>query len=483
MPRLNYFLILFAVLTYFATAGITLRDRLLIHTLHKIERAAVAEPTAEQLFAGAMHGLSDVCDEYTVYIPYGRQTDYQNELDNRYKGFGFRIRQFPSLHNGTDSKRKTTFISFPLLHSPAFQAGLQSGDQITAVNGISVETKPLDEIMAMLLKIKGKKAAEVTLSVIPYGTAKPKDFKIKPDVIHSRSVEGDYIENGKPVFCLETKPDIGYIRITSFSETTVQEFRNALDQIMQSGAEGIVLDLRDNPGGYLVGSVEIAQMFLQPQPELDIVVAAKYRSGYEEKHRLASKPPRCLLPVAVLINGSTASAAEILSAALQDYRRAAIFGTRSFGKGVVQQIYELPFHSGIFQMTGASYRSPLGRNIHRKPEMTESDEWGIIPDNIIELTETEQQIVRDYRTLRSNAVSGERESVLEFFLQQFLASADLPDFPPDTPADPPFCEGSPSSSPSPRKGVMSGTSPFYDRQLEEAVRFLTEKTPRRTKSP
>ena len=444
MPQSNLYIILFVAFAYILTAGVTLRDRLLISTLHRIERSAYAKPSAKDLFEGAMSGMASVLsDEYSRYIPPSRETVYRERLDNRYEGFGISVR----LH--TKEGENQFFVGYPQHGSPAYRAGLRSGDQILQIDGKSLADKTHSETFRLLRR---QTESETRLSVLPFGQTDPQDFIVQRERIHSDSVEGDYFDSDERIFHLETHPLIGYIRITSFSGTTVNEFGDALNSMMQSGVESFILDLRDNAGGDVWSSILIARMLMTPDPDSgSVVVTVRDRDGMERlRHRhfvLVEKAQRCTLPMVVLIDGESASASEILAAALQDHQRATVIGTRSFGKGIIQSIIELPFQSGILQLTDSEYRRPSGGSIHRKRNAADSDNWGVIPDIVVEIPETQQSAVIAYRTLRSNIISAERQAALEQFRQQIIGN-----------------EGEGWEFP--------GVAPYYDPQLDEAVRTL-----------
>ena len=451
MPRSHFYIILCAALVYALTAGVTLRDRLLVATLHRIERNAYFEPAAKDLFEGAMSGMANVLSEefgdgYSLYIPPSRETIYRDNLDNQYEGFGIAVR----LHTDeTEEKENQFFIDYPQYDSPAYRAGLRSGDRILQINDTPLADKTLNETLRLLRR---QTESEARLSVLPFGQTEPKDFLVQRERIHSDSVEGDYFDSDKRFFCLEAHPQIGYLRITSFSRTTAKEFGDALGEIMQSGAKSFILDIRDNPGGDVWNCIQIARMLMSPDTVAGNVVATvQDREGMRQfRHRhfvLVEGAQRCTLPMVVLINGESASASEILAAALQDHRRATLVGTRSFGKGIIQGIFELPFHSGILQLTDSGYLRPNGANIHRKKDAADSDDWGVIPDKIVAMSEAAQSSMTAYRSLRSNVISAERLAVLDQFRRQVTAKQD-------------------------GEFEFTGTAPYYDPQLDEAIKVL-----------
>jgi len=294
------------------------------------------------------------------------------------------------------------------------------------------------------------------LSVVPFGQTESQDVFVRREKFHYDSVVGNYFDSENHVFRLEVHPKIGYIGITSFGETTAKEFGNALDSMMQSGVESFILDLRDNPGGDVWNCVQIAQMLLSSDSEQKIIFTVRPRSGSERSRVFSEGSQRCALPMAVLINGDSASASEILAAALQDHKRATVMGTRSFGKGIIQSIVELPFQSGILQLTDAEYRRPSGGAIHRKMTAADSDDWGVIPDKVVELTEAEELAITQYRLLRSHVISAERLTVLDHFRQQIIEKQEEEE------------DGKPLE--------FTGVAPYYDCQLDEAVRMLLNRS-------
>ena len=447
MPRSHFYIILVAILVYALTAGVTLRDRVLISTLHRIEREAIAQPSAKELFEGAMAGMAYVlADEYSQYIPPIRQAIYLDRLDNRHEGFGILVRLYEA------EEENQFFIAYPQHGAPAYRAGIRSGDQLLQIDDIPLTDKTHSEVIRLLRR---QEISEMRLTILPFGQTDPKVFAVSRERIHSDSVEGDHFDSDGRVFHLEAHPQIGYVRMTTFSGATAEEFGNALDSMQQSGVEAFILDLRGNAGGDVWSCILVARMLMSPDPlSGNIVVTARDREGWERlRHRhfvLVEGSQRCTLPMVVLIDGESASASEILAAALQDHRRATIVGTRSFGKGVIQSIINLPFQSGLLQLTDSEYRRPNGAPIHRTRHAADSDDWGVVPDRIVEMPETERLAVLTYRMLRSNAISDQRSAVLDQFRQQIIEDMD-------------------------GEFEFPGTAPYYDPQLDKAIRILLER--------
>ncbi|MDE2506232.1 MAG: S41 family peptidase, partial [Planctomycetota bacterium] len=188
-------------------------------------------------------------------------------------------------------------------------------------------------------------------------------------------------------FMLDRDKKIGYIRISSFIQNTTQELKAALDELKQEGMKGLVLDLRDDPGGLLSAAVEVSDLFLEEGK----IVSTKGRNSPERIFSAHKDGTYTDFPMVVMVNESTASAAEIVSAALQDHKRAAIVGQRSFGKGSVQNILDLEDGKSVLKLTIATYWRPSGKNIHRFKNAKESDEWGVSPDKGLEVKLTPKE--------------------------------------------------------------------------------------------
>lgn len=489
MPRRNFLALLAALVLYVLCAGTTLRDRILIHTLHHIESNAMVAPSSKLLFEGALDGMVrqlrvSLQDDYSRYVPFVAKKDYENALDNRFEGIGI-IFSSDSL-----SDRYPTVI-YPILHSPAFQAGLRSGDRILEIGGRPTRGLANDEIAELF---RGKIDEEVVLEVLPYDEKKSKIIRMHRAPLRRDSVEGDRIdEEGNRVFRLQSDPTVGYVRITSFSEQTFLELEQALSHLKRDAVERLILDLRSNPGGYVDSSVHIADLFVSPTPDQDTIVTTRYQNGNVRVHR-ASSGIGFSGPMVVLIDEETASAAEILSACLQDYGRARIVGTRSFGKGTVQEIIDLPLNSGTIQLTDASYWRPNGQNIHRFRNDDQAAIWGVQPDpeGLVSVSEIQKEAQFQLRERRSNAICRDREKYLDDFIET-LAEGLLRDYEmrlkekqdrrhgeEDESEGDEHAHSSDrdiqtrGSEPVREDGTLAGKAPYYDPQLDRAIEILTE---------
>jgi carboxyl-terminal processing protease len=442
-----------------------MRDRILIDALHRIENDALVRPTAETLFEGAMTGMiqelnHSLGDPFSAYIPFSEQKGYEENLDNRFDGIGIVYRETPI--------EKESEIIYPILDSPAYKAGIRSGDKLLRVNGKETKGLTFSEVSELFQSDPKQK---IELAILPYGKMKPVEFSVSRASVFRNSVEGDSIDGeGKRIFCLSDNPEIAYLRVTSFSDRTAMEVHTALKQISESNVRALILDLRDNPGGYVNICIEIAGFFLQPTPKQDIIVSTKFPDGTAKAiYRLHRQSQICHLPMVVLIDGESASAAEILSAALQDYGRATIVGSRSFGKGTVQEIIHLPLNSGTLQLTDASYWRPSNKNIHRAQDAQESDSWGVVPDleGLVPMSGVQRYATFQIRERRSNFISENREQILEEFLRCLpdeireiqTSQKKIEKMPDETKSeDAPF--------------ILQGKPPYYDPQLDKAIEIL-----------
>jgi len=237
---------------------------------------------------------------------------------------------------------------------PAAKAGVETGDILTAVNGKSTKGLSLDQDSGLL---RGKEGTPVELTVTRKGSAAPLSFHVLRATIHEPSVVGTVIDG-----------DIGYVRVSVFGSTTGQEMADTLSRLDSQGVKGYVLDLRDNGGGYLDAAIDVSSKFIPDGPIVSIDSRTQPLTTFD-----ADATSIAMRPLAVLVNGFTASASEITSGAIQDSGAGVIVGTRTFGKGVVQTIYPMPDGSAV-KITTARYLTPKGRDINA---------IGITPDIVV----------------------------------------------------------------------------------------------------
>jgi carboxyl-terminal processing protease len=239
--------------------------------------------------------------------------------------------------------------------------------------------------------ITGEIGKDVTLTILHEGAKEPVDITITRAEIKVPSVLGDLRKTDNPKawdFMIDKESKIGYIRLSTFSETAAQEMQEAVEQLQHDGVRGLIIDLRNDPGGLLDQAVKISDLFLTEGRIVTIKGRNESEHAYDAKEAGTLLTPAEKFPIAVLINKFSASASEILSAALQDHKRAVIIGERSYGKGSVQHVIKLDEADrgkSALKLTTASYWRPSGKNIHRFPDAKETDEWGVKPNEGFEV--------------------------------------------------------------------------------------------------
>ncbi len=300
------------------------------------------------IYKGFIASLGDPYSTYYTAEEYQEMTEGSNGV---YFGIGASVSQ--------DAKTGVITIVKPFKDGPAYKAGMLPGDILYKVNGKEVTGEDLTQVVT---KLKGKAGTTVKVSVIRDNKEEPINFTITRRKIEVPTIEYKMLDN-----------KIGYITITEFDAITVDQFNTAVNTLEKKGMKGLVVDVRNNPGGLLDAVVKILDRLL---PKELLVYTEDKNNVREEEY--ATDNTKVTVPMAVLINGNSASASEIFAGALQDYKAATIIGTTSYGKGIVQKI--IPISDGTaVKLTISKYYTPKGRNIHGK---------GITPDITLDLTES-----------------------------------------------------------------------------------------------
>lgn len=288
----------------------------------------------------AIEGILDNLDPHSTYIPAEDFMEVEDQLHSNFEGIGIQFRV----------EKDTIMVIQVISGGPSEKAGLLAGDRIVKINDSIVAGTGISSNGAVKL-LKGKRGTEVTVSVLRRGLASLIDFKIVRDVIPTYSIDISYMVNDS----------IGYIKLSRFAANTYEEMVSAMNQLISQGMSHLILDLRDNTGGYLQAAIKISDEFLADKK---LIV---YTEGNSRPNNYAYATNRGIFEdydVVVLINESSASASEILAGAIQDNDRGIIVGRRSFGKGLVQE--QLNFNDGsAVRLTVARYHTPTGRNIQR----------------------------------------------------------------------------------------------------------------------
>lgn len=299
----------------------------------------------EDLTYNALRGMLAELDPHSDFLDPKDFKGMQEDTKSEFGGLGVVV--------GLKNDRLT--IVAPMEGTPGFRAGLLPGDVILEINGHSAEKMSLRDAVE---KLRGEPGTDVEIAVAREKETKPLKFTVQREVIKVPSVRGARILEARG------RPRVGYVRVTQFSEPTGKEFARALDDLEKQGMEALVLDLRFNPGGLLTAAVDVAGEFL---PSGSLVAYTEGRSAAAERRYLApGKAHKARsYPVAVLVNGSSASGAEIVAGALKDTGRALLVGETTFGKGSVQSVISLPDGSAV-RLTTAKYYTPGKQLIHEK---------------------------------------------------------------------------------------------------------------------
>jgi carboxyl-terminal processing protease len=304
--------------------------------LRQIEKNYVESQDPKELIYGAIRGMVRSLDAHSSFLTREEHQDLMMETRGSFSGVGIEI---------TIKDNILTVVS-PIEGTPAYKAGIKAGDKI-----IKIEEKSTQDMTMMdaVKSIRGKKGTKVKLTIMREGEEKPLEFSITRDVIPLKSVRH-----------YQLTPEIGYIRISNFRSNTTEDLESSLGKLEKDGTlKGLILDLRNNPGGLLNQAVEVSDLFL----DSGVIVSTKGRNSSQNAEATAHRndKPRAY-PIVVLVNGGSASAAEIVAGALQDNKKALILGTRTFGKGSVQTILPLSDGSGL-RLTTARYYTPSGKSI------------------------------------------------------------------------------------------------------------------------
>jgi len=304
----------------------------------------------DQLY-GAIKGMvASLDDPYSLFLTPQEQKNFFTTLNGKLEGIGAEVGQ----------DKNAIIVIAPLDGSPAQKAGLKPGDEIVAVGGKDVSQ--LETLEAVVAAIRGPKGTIIKLTVIPKGETATKDIDITRDTITVPSVVSSIRDDG-----------FGTIRISQFGETTGADARKAAQGLADKQVPGVVLDLRSNPGGFLGEAVSVSSIWIKSGP----IVFEQYRDGHKDTFNAAGNPILTGVPLAVLVDGGSASASEIVSGAIQDVGVGRLFGVKTFGKGSVQDVTELSDDSAL-RLTIAKWLTPKGRSINHE---------GITPDEVVETPE------------------------------------------------------------------------------------------------
>ncbi|OPY78997.1 MAG: Carboxy-terminal processing protease CtpA precursor [Syntrophorhabdus sp. PtaU1.Bin153] len=316
-----------------------------------VKKNYVEDVKDREIIYAAIKGILESLDAHSSFLPPDMYKDMQSETKGEFGGIGIEI----TIKDGFPT------VITPIEDTPAYKAGVKAGDHIIKIDGKPTKNMSLMDVVKM---IRGAKGKPVILTIVREGLAIPKDFTVVRDVIVVKSVKYKMLED-----------DYGYIRIVQFQEKTSRDLDNALKELVRMNKgraiKGVLLDLRNDPGGLLEQAVEVSDKFLSE----GLIV---YMEGRKKEERgmkfYARKNNDYLGPLVVLVNEGSASASEIVAGALQDYKRAVVVGSKTFGKGSVQTVFPLGDGSAV-RLTTAKYYTPKGRSIQAE---------GITPDILVD---------------------------------------------------------------------------------------------------
>lgn len=341
---------------------------------HFLRESLPSPPEPQELIYAAIDGMLATLDPHTHLLRPEAFRDLQRETRGEFSGLGLEI----TLREGN-----LTVVA-PIEGTPAERAGLRPKDEIIEIDGVSTQGMNLPESVR---RMRGPEGTRVTLSIQREGSPTPLSFSLVREVIKIRSIRSEVLEGG-----------VGYVRVRGFLESTRQDLQRALREVTAQGVKGLILDLRNNPGGLLRQAVEVADTFLKRD---SLIVSTRgRRPDQSQRYPDRRGSPYEEVPLVVLVNAGSASAAEIVTGALQDHRRALILGRRTFGKGSVQSLIPLSDGSGL-RLTTSHYFTPNGREIQEK---------GILPDVLVPQPGDEaREIIRERELIALHRKGGPAE--------------------------------------------------------------------------
>ncbi|MDN3648617.1 S41 family peptidase [Reinekea marina] len=368
--------------------------RLMSQILERIKQSYVEEVTDEELFESAIEGMLSGLDPHSDYLTPDDFKSLRESTSGEFGGLGIEI-----ILDETGFVR----VVAPIDDTPAFRAGMQSGDLITKIDETPVKGMTINDAVSLM---RGKPGTDIVLTIAREGENGPLEVEITRDIIKITSVRSRMLETG-----------YGYIRISQFQERTGPDFVNAIESLRDEAngeLNGLVLDLRNNPGGVLQASVEVVDALIS---EGLIVYTEGRTANSDSRFTARSANPSENVNLVVLINGGSASASEIVAGAVQDHKRGLIMGTQSFGKGSVQTILPLDKDHAI-KLTTARYYTPSGRSIQAQ---------GIVPDVIVKPGKLTQQDSEPYykEADLAGALNNDQEGGTEADSETEQTEADL----------------------------------------------------------
>ena len=386
---------------------------LLADVRHEIINGFVEEPDESKMIESAVRGMIEsLNDPYTAFLTPDENDLFDKHMRGVFSGIGAAV--------DIDLSQDRLIIVTPLEESPAWQAGVMAGDIVLEIDGEDTKGMKITECVE---RLTGPSGTEVTIKV-----RHPTDVEEIVKIIRKRitiqtvkALRRD--RNNRWDFMLDSEGQVGYVRLTQFTDNTVDDLRGALKDLKAQNARGLILDVRFNPGGLLTAAVAVSNMFLA---EGQTIVSIKGRAVQEKVHKAEQAPVFPSIPMVILANEASASAAEIVTGALSDNNRAKFVGMRTFGKGSVQQYRLLGDNreqiQGGLKLTNAYYYLPSGRNIHRRAGSSDADEgdkdtddgnekvWGVDPGEGFYVPMSGEQMEAMIKNRRDSDIIKKRQS-------------------------------------------------------------------------
>lgn len=368
--------------------------KLFVDTFEQIDRNYVKPVDRRELMEAAMRGMILKLDPYSSYIDTSELKSFNESVEQEFGGIGIQVTVEP--------RTRQLMVMTPLPGTPAYKAGMRAGDRIIEIDEKPTADFPEGREMDSAVKMmRGKPGDTVKLKIQHKDAAEPISLEVTRAIIKTPTVLGDhYDKDGNWSYFLEGEDKIGYLRLTSFGRNSAEEIHDSLELLKKEGMKGLVLDLRFNPGGLLSAATAIADYFV----ESGVIVSTKGRNTEEQVYKAKKSGTFSGFPMVVLVNRYSASASEIVSACLQDHKRAVVVGERTWGKGSVQNVIELEGGKSALKLTTASYHRPSGKNIHRFPKATEKEEWGVMPDEGFEIKLSDEEMAKLFDARREREV-------------------------------------------------------------------------------
>lgn len=341
--------------------------RLFTEVLSVVERSYVEKTETKDLIYSAIKGMMRSLDPHSAFLTPNDYKEMQVDTKGEFGGLGIQI----------SIRDNVLTIIAPIEDTPAWRAGIKSGDKIIKIDDESTKDMTLYDAVS---RMRGAKGTKVTISIMREGVKGLTDYPIVRDIIKIKSVKSKVLQD-----------DIGYVKIVQFQERTARDLSKALKELSTKGVIALVLDLRNNPGGLLNSAVAVTSRFLPPGK---LVVYIKSRDGEKAEYKTSGVDKQFELPMVVLVNQGSASASEIVAGALKDWKRSVILGVKTFGKGSVQSVVPLSDGAGL-RLTTARYYTPNGITIQST---------GITPDITVKLAPGDGQ--KEHPVLREKDLKG-----------------------------------------------------------------------------